>query len=217
MPFNARPGVFMTTEQAVLIAFIVFVVAVVIGLVVWGRYAKEKRRIQRQKDLVAEARLFMADLEESRVLPIVPTKIILKPGEKAFYSSPSALYETRAVRHYQGGYTGFRVAKGIYVGGSSGHSVSTQEWSKIDNGFLTVTNKRLIFDGGGADRAVSVKKVVSVEASLNAIEVSAEGRQKSMIFEAANPLVLAAIIRICCQADDALDLSKTTFDVTIKD
>lgn len=46
------------------------------------------------------------------------------------------------------------------------------------------------------------------------LEVSVEGRQKSMVFEAANPLILATIIRICCQADDPLDLSQTTLNVT---
>ncbi|MFA6563973.1 MAG: hypothetical protein WCV00_18875 [Verrucomicrobiia bacterium] len=207
----------MTTEQIGLIGAAVLIVAVVVFLVIYGKVAAKRREEERRKMLVTDARLFLADLKESRALPIVQTKIILKPGEQAFYSEPSALYETRAVRHYQSGYTGFRVAKGIYVGGSQGRSVSTQEWSKIDDGFLTVTNKRLVFDGGGADRDVSVKKVVSVQAGEETIEVSVEGRQKSMIFDAANPLILATMIRICCQAEDASDLSKTTFDVTIKD
>jgi hypothetical protein len=156
----------------------------------------------------------MAGVEQSRALPIVTTNIILKSGESAFYSAPSALYETRAVRHYQSGHTGFRVARGIYIGSTSGRSVSNQEWSKIDTGRLTVTSKRLIFDGGSADRSVPLGKIVSVESSLTGIEVSVEGRQKSMVFEAANPLILATIIRICCQADNPLDLSQTTLDVT---
>src|SRR6266496_6106022 len=93
--------------------------------------------------LFAQARDFAASVQQNRALPTVATNIILKPDEVAFYSTPSALYETRAVRHYQAGHTGFRVAKGVYVGGTSGRSTSTQEWAKIDTGWLTITNKRV--------------------------------------------------------------------------
>jgi hypothetical protein len=144
----------------------------------------------------------------------VPTDLILKSGESAFYSASSALYETRAVRQYQSGYTGFRVAKGIYIGGSRGRSTSSQEWSKIDSGILTITNKRLIFDGGSADRSVALGKILAADSSLDSVEVSVENRQKSMVFAAENPLVLAVIIRICCQADNPLDLSQTPLNIT---
>jgi hypothetical protein len=138
----------------------------------------------------------------------------MKSGETAFYSAPSALYETIAVRHYQSGHTGFRVAKGVYLGGSSGRSISSQEWSKIDSGTLTVTSKRLIFDGGTADRNAALTKILSAESRIDGVDVSVENRQKSMFFTAANPLVLATIIRICCQAPDPLDLSDTLLEIT---
>ncbi len=144
----------------------------------------------------------------------VPARILLKPGETAFYSAPSILYETRAVRHYQSGSVGFRVAKGIYVGGSKGRSISSQEWSQIDAGTLTITNKRLIFDGGGADRTVALNKVLSAESRMDGVEVSAESRQKSMVFAAENPLILATVIHICCQIPDPLNLSETQLQIT---
>jgi hypothetical protein len=190
------------------------VIVAVIAVCIWVAVANAKRQRERRAQMFAEARAFMASVEQSRALPVVGTNVMLKSGEVAFYSAPSALYETRAVRHYQAGHTGFRVAKGVYIGGTSGRSTSTQEWSKIDTGYLTVTNKRLIFDGGAQDRTVQLSKIVSAESSSTGIEVSVEGRQKSMVFESGNPLILAAIIRICCQTEDPRDLSQTTLNVT---
>jgi len=187
---------------------------VVVALIVWVKIANAARRRRHRAFLFAEARQFMEGVKQCQALPTVATNIILKSGESAFYSAPSALYETRAVREYQSGFAGFRVVKGVYIGGSKGRSISTQEWSKIDIGILTFTNKRLIFDGRGTDRIIMLNKIVSVESSLSGVEVSVEGRQKSMVFEAANPLMVATILRICCQVDNPLNLSQTTLDVS---
>jgi hypothetical protein len=186
----------------------------VIGLIILVSAVKAARRRRRKANMYAEARRYVEAAQISHALPTVRTSVILKPGEFAFYSAYSVLFETRAVRHYQAGHTGFRLAKGVYIGGSRGRSTSSQEWSKIDSGILTVTNERLIFDGGGADHSVVLSKILSADSSLNGVEISVEGRGKSMIFTADNSLVLATIIRICCQASDPLDLSKTTLDIT---
>src|SRR5262245_9501232 len=61
------------------------------------------------------------------------------PGEAALDSSQFTLYETRADRRYQAGHAGVRVMSGVWVGGSSGQSTSTQEWALIDTGMLTIT------------------------------------------------------------------------------
>ena len=185
----------------------------VVAFLVWAAVASSKRRREQQDELVAEARAFLADVQQNHALPIVDTHLILKPGEVAFYSASSTLSETRAVRHYQSGFTGFRVARGMYVGGSSGRATSTQEWSEIDAGCLTITSKRLVFDGGGQDRTVPLSKIVSVQSNPTGIELSVDGRQKAMVFSSANPIILAAIIRICCQASDPRDLSQTNLNI----
>jgi hypothetical protein len=71
----------------------------------------------------------------------------------------------------------------------------------------------LVFDGGKENRAVPLQKIIGVENNNSAIEVSVEGRQKSMIFSSSNPLILSAVIRICCQVEDPNDLSKTQLNV----
>ena len=193
------------------------VAAAVLVTVIVMAATNAARRRKHKEQLFAEAREFVESVQERKALDPVSTDVILKSGETAFYSAPSALYETRAVRHYQSGTTGLRIAKGIYVGSTRGRSVSTQEWSCVDTGRLTVTSKRLIFCGGRADRTVQLSKVVSIESSFTAVEVSVEGRQKRMVLQADNPFVVAVIIRICSQADDPLDLSEMTLNVTFEE
>ena len=126
--------------------------------------------------------------------PTVATRILLKDGEVAFYDAPSALYEKRAVRYWESGSIGFRVARGVYVGGTRGRSVSEQEWGKIDTGTLTITNKRIIFNGGGIDRAVMLANVMAVEPWFDGVEISIEKRQKGMCFATRNPVLVGALI-----------------------
>jgi hypothetical protein len=178
-------------ELTVTLVVAIIIVAIIVAVALYSKRQRERKAV-----LVEQARQFTATVEQTKALPSVAANIILKPGEVAFYSAASALYETRALRHYQAAHTGFRVAKGVYIGGTSGRSTSTQEWAKIDTGWLTITNQRLVFDGGKEDRAVPLSKIVSVHCSLTRIEVSVEGRQKVMVFDAANPLIASTIIRL---------------------
>jgi len=45
--------------------------------------------------------------------------------------------------------------------------------------------------------------------------MAVEGRQKNMAFQASNPAVLSAIIQLCKQVDDPLDLSDLTFQMNV--
>lgn len=150
----------------------------------------------RFRKLRADFNEYFAIIKKFGGLPTVPTHINLKQNEKAFYYAQSALYETRAVRHSTSGFASFRVAKGIWIGGSQGRSTSSQEWTKIDAGTLTVTNQRIVFDGTQAVRSLPVGKVISVEPRVDAIELTFENRQKTMILQAANPLILAGVIQL---------------------
>ena len=180
---------------AVLVFAIVIVLLVAI-LVTIVAVANANARKQKRALLVKQAQEFIEEVKQKLTLPVVPTDIVLKPDETAFYSSPSALHETRAVREYHAAHAGARVAKGVYVGGTSGRSLSTQQWAKLDTGRLTITNKRLVFVGKKEQRAFSLDKVISVDPNLTAVVVSVEGRQKAMAFEAANPLIVMTIVRI---------------------
>jgi hypothetical protein len=156
---------------------------------------------------MAELNDYAQVIKETNKVPTVPTQVFLKPGESALYDCPSSLYETRAVRRYQAGHVGFRVAKGVWIGGSQGQAASNQEWSKIDSGRFTITNTRLIFDGTQASRNVALSKIISAQAWLDGVEVAVENRQKNFMFSAPNPYIAQAIIQFLCKRESAASAS----------
>jgi hypothetical protein len=105
----------------------------------------------------------------------------------------------------------------VYIGGTTGRSISTQQWAALDTGRLTITNQRLVFVGGKEDRTIPLKKIVSVNSSLTEILISVEGRQKTIALAVPNPLIARLIIGICSQASDPLDLSGNNVSVTFKE
>jgi hypothetical protein len=198
---------------------ILFGTILVIAILVTGIIATvaavnaKKRREKRALFLMKQAQEFTDTVAKNRALPIVPTDIMLKPDEKAVYSNSSVLYETRAVREYQAAHAGVRVAKGVYIGGTSGRSLSTQQWAKLDTGCLTITNKRVVFVGTKEQRAFPLDKVISVDPNLTAIVISVEGRQKAMAFEVPNSAIAALIIRWAPNVTDPSKISADKIDI----
>lgn len=113
---------------------------------------------------------------QSGILPTCHTNIILKKGEVAHFSYFADLIEERAVRgRYQGGSAGvsFRVAKGVSfrVGQSRGTYHSDREPVAVSSGKLTVTNKRIIFDGDKKGFNITIGQLLSYEVFDNSILV----------------------------------------------
>src|SRR4051794_7461700 len=113
--------------------------------------------------------------------------VVLKRGERVFYSIPSvSLVEVqRAPGQYVGGYSGFsfRLTRSVRynVGGSRGTYVQGAEQLKItDEGSATITNQRLIFTGTQNTREWAYSKLVSVEhdAQRPVTMVGVSNRQK---------------------------------------
>ncbi len=210
-------GMWITAHWHALPKESVYILYGVLGMLVLAillRFSKRTTRDQEWKRVCADSDAFFDLLDESGSLPTASTNILLQQGEKAFYSEASSLYETRAVRHYQSGMVGFRVAKDVWVGGSRGRSVSNQELTKLDLGTLTVTSKRIIFRGGRETRTIPIDRVVSVDSLRDAVDVGVSNRQKSMTFGAENPLILASIIRLTCKGCGSIasDSDRGEFD-----
>jgi len=123
---------------------------------------------------------------ETIQLKEVDTSLMLKRDEVAHFEINSTLSETRAERRHQSVFAGRR-QKNTFFGGSSGISKSHQVLTDIDNGLLILTNKRLVFDGKETNRTIKLNKIMSVDIETNfwssdQLEISVEGRQKSMYF-----------------------------------
>ena len=152
--------------------------------------SRERARLDKLKKMETDATAFMTRLAREGLKPI-EASIILQKDEFALLTERSALYETRAFRVYGGG--GTRVGK-VFLGG--GVSESRQRWKQIDTGSLTLTTKRLVFDGSQENRTIRVSDVLSITpASMDAIEVNNQRRGKASVFTVSNPLIWVAVIQ----------------------
>lgn len=131
---------------------------------------------------------FNNKLFEGKVnLPVKSCSIILKKDEKPIIAIPNVeLSEPRSVRTSSGTYGGptFRVAKGVSfrLGGGNSRSVSHEEIQKVDEGILTITNKRLVFSGRMKTLNYNLNKIISVTPYLNGIGVQRDNKQKMEYF-----------------------------------
>jgi hypothetical protein len=126
----------------------------------------------------------------NRGITPISTRLILKNDEHAILEEGSTLFESRAYRVYGGG--GTRIGR-VYVG--AGVSESHQRVKEIDRGTLTLTTKRLIFDGTHENRNVQLSQVLSASPWSDAIEISTARRAKSQVYTVANPLIWAAGVK----------------------
>jgi len=198
---------FWNSPWMMISAVIVIVTIAAVGILIFLAKEAEKRK----QRLIAETRKFHDAINTHRSLRVVPTSLMLNAGEVAFFCVATPLLETRAVRQSSSGHVGVRVARGVYAGSSQGTSFSTQEWTVIDEGQLVVSNQRIVFQGGNTNRAFKFPKVMSLDYDLSepkgVVILAVEGRQKNMAFRVPNPAILSAIVQICKQVDNPLDLS----------
>jgi len=187
----------------IFVLIVVVIALLVAGGVFWAKQnaEQERQKLERQ-NAIAES--YVAQANRGGGLPAVDANVMLKRGEAAFYSAPTTLFETRAVRHHVAGHGGVRVARGVWIGGTRGRAESHQEWRRIDDGSLTVTNQRIIFDGRKTNRTVPLDKLISFDTGLGEVEISTSSRQKSMVFTAGEQAsVLGSVIKICSDAVNA--------------
>jgi len=163
---------------------------------------------------------FIGEVKRHRALPTITSSIFLKSKEQAFLEEPTTLRETRAVRIYSGDSFGgvFRIAKGIYLGGSStnGTSESHQEWRTIDNGALVLTDRRMVFCGQSENRSIPIDRIVSIKPLYDAIVVSAETRKKSMMFTVNNSAIWSTVLWIIRTADDPFELGNLADEMNLE-
>jgi hypothetical protein len=179
---------------------------------------KKKELLRQQK--ITEAENYIEDIKKNKGLPIIIPSIFLDKNEHAFLEEDTSLQETRAIRKHSGGMSGvgFRVAKGVYVGGGkrSGTSESHQEWRTIDVGKLVITNKRMVFRGSKENRVIPLKKIISVETMLDGIEVALEARSKTIIFPVKNSYIWGTVINIIRRTDDPINLGDLNLNIQLK-
>jgi hypothetical protein len=172
-----------------LLAGVIFLA--VILYYIWSKVRapfERKKAKARAEALRAEAAAFFQRNADG--IPAIETNLILGGDEHALLADQATLFESRAHRVYGGAGTSIQ---GLRLG--AGASESRDSIRRIDDGTLTLTTSRLIFDGTRENRSIKLKDLLSVEVLLDAIEVSIEKRQKSVIFALPNPLIWGPVIK----------------------
>jgi len=118
------------------------------------------------------------------------SKIVLKKGEEMYYATPVRLKEMRVVDlGYEGGSHGvsFPIGGGIRyrVGATRGHVFKEERMIETSQGFLLVTNKRLLLQPMAGHKSISLPldKILSYNCFENGIEIYKEGREKAYFFQ----------------------------------
>jgi hypothetical protein len=201
---------------------LIIIVSLLIGFLWASNMIRKKNeaRKNREIDLLTRRRLnevknYFAVIEKSKNIPTIDTNLMLKTDEKAYLQDEVSLHEIRSVRKSTRGGSAIRVAKGVYIGGSSGTSRGYDEIREIDHGQLVLTNKRVIFDGVANSRDIRLDKIISVTEYLDGIEVAIEGRGKSQIYKGINnPYIWKSLIHYIRQIPESGELPSV--DVHIK-
>lgn len=164
---------------------------------------------------IARAKRFLADVKAKKGFTPIRTNLILNTGEQAFLETTCTLYEARSVRTRQSTDMGFGMAKELFFGTGKSRYVSIPTRTQIDAGRLTLTSKRLVFDGRSVDRSIPLSKIMSVHPLSNALEVSTETRGKSMYFAIADPLIWAKAIRIFAAVPNPTALNEVDLNIQL--
>jgi hypothetical protein len=121
-----------------------------------------------------------------------PTGLILQKSEVCYLSLPAQLYEERVVsRNYTGGSQGvsIRIVKGLTyrVGQQRGQMISQTGMTLISDGFLVVTNKRIVFSGSRKSVSTPLDKLLDLHVFADGINFSTTQRQKPVIVRLSKP------------------------------
>jgi len=115
---------------------------------------------------------------------VVSAPIIPKKNEIIYLGLPDiSFYEPRryTIRNYGGG--GFRVAKGVYIGGGTSVPYKFEKIDLVDVGSFVVTNSRIVFVGQKRTLTIPYKKLVSLTPHGDGLLIGKEGREKPLYFD----------------------------------
>ena len=179
--------------------FVIFFVLLFGGYLWFRNTSNSLKEKQQQREL---------DLQQSKNIaglsPISPS-IILKRGEVAYFEEYSTYSEVRVERRSQSVFLGKsqfgNKRSGIFYGGSASKSKPVDVVTEIDSGTLTLTNKRLYFDGNIRNKNIKLNSIMSIKIVENSfskdqLEISVENRSKSLYFSVSQPLTFREMIQL---------------------
>jgi hypothetical protein len=172
---------------ALIIFYPVGIIFLIVYLVSWAiNYKKKHSAIEVLENYV----------EQHNNIIDANKQVILQRDEELLYSQLSDFYEERAIRNYKRTGHSIRIMKGWWYHLGSGQAESHGELRKIDSGVLYVTNKRFIFKGTLKNYNYNRNKILTVQPFSDSIRIAVDGRQKTLTFTTATPILLGSSVQI---------------------
>lgn len=192
----------------------IILIIILIAIVIFAHRRKKELKRLADKAFINAAHAFIEELKKNKGFTPISSSLILNKNEHVLLMEETTLYEPQSVKYSRGGGAGFRIAKGITIGRYAGTSETRKEWRALDEGSVSLTNKRLIFDGTKENRTIKLDKVISVSPSSTSIELSIDGRAKGVIFPVNNSYIWTSAIHILKRAENPLNLGDMPIDIT---
>ena len=176
-------------------------------------FGVSSKRENREQWMTQNGNEFVDLIKRNKSLPVISTSLFLDPNEKAVMQEQGNLLTLSSVRQSSGVRGGKSFGGGLYAGGYSGHAESHKEWRSSDKGTITLTSKRIVFVGDKENRSIELKKILSINSSLNEIHLSVGGKDNELGFTVTNPFIWNAAIGIIKTAKDPFVLEDGEIDV----
>jgi hypothetical protein len=135
---------------------------------------------------------------ENGEMPWFDVPIALQKNERCHFAARCSWYElrTKTIRaDYSGVSYRIRIAKGLYyrVGSVKVAPVKQEQLTQIDSGKIYFTNKRVIFDGGRANKTIKLSALIGIEPYTDGIGLE-KATGKSPVIVLDEHVELATII-----------------------
>ena len=149
-------------------------------------------------------RFMVARINDGRMPIESEPKLIVKPGETVYFELRASLMKEVIHREYRGSSSGvsFKVAPGVRyrTSGSRGRSVVVgTSLEPADDGVLSLTSSRVVFQGDRKTVESRLDRLTSVDVYDNGIRVSVSNRQTPSLYRVGDGTVAAAIVLAAAQ------------------
>lgn len=161
-----------------------FVIVGIIGILVYlflsgsnthnNEIENLKNQIATTEDSIVQADSFYTFISDDSI----SAKKFKDSSYEFLSESNIELHEPRARRY--SGHSGVRVAKGVYIGGSTAKSV--QEMTHLSTGNLTLFVDEIVYSSSMETRSLKLANIVDIELFSDGLRISVKNRQKPSLF-----------------------------------
>jgi hypothetical protein len=143
-----------------------------------------------QKD--ADMNTWLSQIKSGNIQQMSDTSpVMLKRGENLIISLLGiSLIEARSIRKGSYGGPSIKIAKGLYFRVGGFQAQSQEELKVLDQGIITLTNKRVVYSGSKKTVDIPLTKITSLQPYSDAISIVREGKERTQHFKGINQTTL---------------------------